>query len=110
MAAADRLVIRTRPDDEARKLARTIKRLAPSLKCVGCSGRDFALIEEPEKNFRSFFEREDVSVSPAFTVKHHVASLVCVRCGHLAQFSDGVVIDHAEPNQWGIDADDETGR
>ena len=43
------LAVRTLPDENARKLARALKKRAPDLQCRVCGHSDFALLERPER-------------------------------------------------------------
>jgi hypothetical protein len=116
----ERLVIRVRPGAGAEGLARTLKRLAPSLVCPSCGHRDFALIEEPAFGYRSQFERHHAYSSDQWRtarremsddemrrdpIPHRVASLVCTTCGLVQQFSDGVLSESAKPDAWGVDVE-----
>jgi hypothetical protein len=46
------LAIRTLPDENARKLARALKKRAPDLQCRVCGHSDFALLEDPNAQMR----------------------------------------------------------
>ena len=110
VSMAPKLIIRVREDEAAARLARTIKGLAPDLSCRGCGRRDFALIEQPKSGFRSGFFRRGPREHQALSdrdIFHPVATLICTHCGHIEQFSDGVLQRIAEPEEYGDDVDDE---
>jgi hypothetical protein len=103
------LAIRTLPDENARKLARALKKRAPDLQCRVCGHSDFALLEDPNAQMRTHLRREavhkryGVSFEP---MSQTLLTLVCTHCGHLEQFAEAV-LEGATPNQYGLPVNDE---
>jgi len=54
------LVIRVREGENAKSLAREVKRQANLISCSGCGHRDFGLVEQPDEGYRTVLERLDV--------------------------------------------------
>ncbi len=103
------LAIRTLPDDNAKKLARALKKRVPNLECRVCGQNDFALLEDPNAQMRTHLHRESVHKWYAASTKpisQTLLTLVCTHCGHLEQFAEAV-LEGATPDQYGVKVGDE---
>lgn len=106
------LTIRALPDEKAHNLARRLKSRAPELACRVCGHRDFAMLEDPDSNFRTLLRREQVSTHPLYDksyqkpITQRLLTLVCTHCGHLEQFAEAV-LDGATPEQYGAEVIDD---
>lgn len=100
------LKIRVLVGEEAKQLARRLMKRAPGLRCRVCEGRDFALLEQPDMDYRTTLVREPLAQSAGEVVRQKLLTLLCTNCGHLEQFAEAVV-NGAEPYAYGdVVADD----
>ena len=85
------LVIRSLPHDGAKQLARELKKIAPNLQCNICGGRDFALIEQPDADFRTTLRRVHVGPDIRPDIHQALVTAICTTCGHLEQFAEAIL-------------------
>ena len=99
------LTIRTRPEEGAQGLARRLIERAPALECMVCGGKDFALLEEPKGEYRTYLRRYHSPNGPSpgkATLNQKLLTLICTNCGHLEQFAEAI-LDGAKPEEYGVE-------